>query len=78
MFPTPPKLTLVNIIQLFQNLNLLSNIENKISLDHFRENVAKFIPSMNQKDAEIYFLNYKLMIEEDATFIINAVKNSVN
>ena len=35
------------MIQLFQNLNLLSNIENKITLDHFRENVAKFIPSMN-------------------------------
>lgn len=40
--------------------------------------MAKFIPSMNQKDAEIYFLNFKLMVEDDATFVINAVKNNSN
>ena len=37
VYPAPTKLTIVNLVNLFSNLNLLSNIENKITLEQFKE-----------------------------------------
>ena len=73
VFPTPNKLTLINLVQLFSNLNLLSNIENKITLEQFKEQACQYIPNFQKSDAEVFFLSYKLLTEEDSTFLIEAV-----
>ena len=36
----------------------------------------KFIPNITPKDAEIYYLTYKLMIEDDVNFLINMAKKT--
>lgn len=77
IYPVPPKLSLITLIQLFQSLNLVSNIENKVTLDQFKEQACVHIPNLQKIDAEIYFLNYKLMIEDDFTFLAGATKKSI-
>lgn len=69
IFPTPAKLTLHSIVSLFNSLALTSSIDNKVTLDQFKDSVSKYIPSIQARDAEAYFFLYKVLTETDMSFL---------
>jgi hypothetical protein len=69
VFPTPQKLGLLNVISLFNSLSLSSNIDNKVTIDQFKESISKYIPAISHKDAEAYFVLFKVITEEDLGFL---------
>jgi len=69
VFPTPPKLGLLNVVSLFNSLSLASNIDNKVTLDQFKESISKYIPAITHKDAEAYFMLFKIITEDDLSFL---------
>ncbi|KAL4506852.1 hypothetical protein ABPG72_001273 [Tetrahymena utriculariae] len=74
VFPTPAKLTLIHLVNLFGSLNQVANSEKKITLEQFKEHIQKHTTNINEKDAEIYFLTYKMVTEDDISFVIQAAK----
>ena len=71
VFPLPPKLGILNIVSLFNSLSLASNIDNKVTLEQFKESISKYIPSISPKDAEAYFILFKVIVDEDLSLFIN-------
>lgn len=69
VFPTPQKLGFLNIMSLFNSLSLASNIDNKVSIDQFKESISKYIPSVSSKQAEAFFILFKILTEEDMSFL---------
>jgi hypothetical protein len=69
VFPTPQKLGILNIISLFNSLSLASNIDNRVTLDQFKESLSKYIPTISPKDAEAYFVLFKIITEDDLSFL---------
>jgi TBCC domain-containing protein 1 len=69
IFPTPPKLTLVNLASLINSLNLVTSVDNKVTIDQFKESACKYIPFMTAKDAEVYFTIFKVITEDDMSFL---------
>lgn len=69
IFPTPAKLTLHSIVSLFNSLALTSSIDNKVTLEQFKDSVSKYIPSIQARDAEAYFFLYKILTESDMSFL---------
>lgn len=66
VFPTPSKLTLLSVISLFSSLNLVADIDNKVTLEQFIESAAKYIPSLSPRDSEVYFMVFKVLSENNA------------
>lgn len=58
IFPAPSKLTMMNLIQLFGNLQNTSDQNSKITLEDFCYCLRKSFPKISSQDAEIYFLFY--------------------
>ena len=65
LFPTiQTKLTQQLLINLFQNLNLVSSIDYKIRLKEWTEQAMKFIPGISEQDCQIYWLTYKALLDK--------------
>lgn len=63
VFPTPSKLSFLSVNSLFKSLNLVADIDNKVTLDQFRDSTAKYIPSLALRDSETYFMIFKILSE---------------
>lgn len=69
VFPTPQKLGVLNIISLFNSLSLGSNNDHKVTIDQFKESISKYIPFFSSKQAEAFFILYKILTEDDMSFL---------
>ena len=73
IFPTPPKIGLINIISLYNSLSLVSSMDSKVTIDQFKDSASKYFPHISQKDAEIYFILFKILIEDDLSFLSKSI-----
>lgn len=78
IFPTPHKLTLHNIVSLFNSLALSSSMDNKISIEQFKDSICKYIPTVTAKDAEAYFFLFKIITESDMSFLVKTPSSQAN
>jgi len=69
VYPTPQKLTLINLFSYFQHLNTLASSDHLINIDQFKSCISNFIPFCTASDAEIYFITFKLLTEDDPSFL---------
>lgn len=76
VYPTPTKLTLINLVNLISNLNSIASIDKRVTMDQFKEAMLKHTTNISDKDAEIYFLSYKLITEDDLNFLIAVARKS--
>jgi hypothetical protein len=67
LFPPPPKLSFLNLMSLFSTIPRTK--DHKITLSDFAKAIEKHIPSMSTKDADVYFLFFKIMIEDNLEFV---------
>jgi len=51
-------------------------MDNKVTLDQFKDSVSKYIPSIGPKDAEAYFYLYKILTETDMSFLNKAISQT--
>ena len=63
IFPAPPKLTMMNLVQLFGALKKVSDKFGQISLEKFSQCLQKAVDKVSHQDAEIYFLFFKAIEE---------------
>eukprot|EP01017_Pseudomicrothorax_dubius_P011272 TRINITY_DN1418_c0_g1_i1.p1 TRINITY_DN1418_c0_g1~~TRINITY_DN1418_c0_g1_i1.p1 ORF type:complete len:568 (-),score=75.54 TRINITY_DN1418_c0_g1_i1:36-1739(-) len=71
-FPTPSKLTLVQIVNLVGSLYGVATSDLRVTLDQFVSQVIKNVPGLTTKEAEAYFLLCKMLDEEESSFLLNA------
>ena len=75
IFPTPTKIGLINIISLYNSLSLVSTIDSKVTIDQFKDSASKYFPFISQKDAEVYFILFKILFEEDLSFLTKSISS---
>lgn len=69
VFPTPPSFNIQTITSLYNPLLHASNSDNKITLEKFKEVITKQCPHMTPIDAEVYFTLFKVLTEDDLSFL---------
>jgi len=53
-----------NLTAIIKELHGCSSVDYKITMQQWCEKVAKKMPSLSEKDAEIYFLTYKTLVSD--------------
>ena len=69
VFPTPPTLNLQTITSLYNPLLLSSDSDNKITLEKFKDTISSHCSFMAPADAEVYFVLFKVLTEDDLSFL---------
>ena len=64
LFPDSAQITKSILLALFKNLHLVSSIDYKITLDQFKEEATKCIPSLKLTEAHLYFSTFKQIMRQ--------------
>jgi len=67
---------ITNLTSIIKELHAVSTIEYKITAQQWCEKVAKKMPSLSEKDAEIYFVTFKTLFNDLENSGFATVKSS--
>lgn len=70
---------IVSLTSIIKELHGASSIEYKITRQQWCEKIAKKIPSLSEKDAEVYFVTFKaLCADPDSSKAVSSSKDSAD